>query len=272
GYWFAPRGPVLGSPSDKRKIFSLFLKLLSVGTIHELPLLAGPSLFDRFEPFIEEDQVLIQEMMRTGLRHRHAINPSTTLLVDLMKTENELLAQMHPKTRYNIRVADKHGVTVREARREEDIEIFLRLLQETAERDQFMPQPAKYLRALWEALLPSGMIRLHFAERNGEVLAAHMNVIYGDTMTYLHGASSSTHREMMAPYALHWAVMSEAKRQGYRYYDFWGCNPSNKNHFDYKTTWEGMTRFKEGWGGQKISLVGTWDLPRHSFLYKWVIQ
>ena len=99
-------------------------------------------------------------------------------------------------------------------------------------------------------------------------LAANLEICFGDTVTYLHGASSSTSRESMAPYALHWAAMCEAKREGYRYYDFWGCNPSDPKSFYYKPSWQGITRFKQGWGGELVDLIGTYDLPINKFLYK----
>jgi len=278
GYWFAPRGPVFaqtppqgsntspallreeGVLSGRRALFSSFLTdLLS----QNLP---GPALFYRFEPPLSIKDA--ENLMPMRMRRNHAMSPATTALIDLTKTEDDLLAAMHPKTRYNIRVAEKHGITVREDAWPEDIDAFLKLMQETGERDAFTPLSLSYLRSTFESLKIEGVTRLFIAEANGKVLAASMVMAFGDTMTYLHGASSSKSREMMAPYALHWAAICQAKREGFKYYDLWGCNPEQKSSFYYKPSWEGITRFKEGWGGERINLTGTWDLPMNRILYR----
>jgi len=262
GYWFAPRGPVLSSP----KILSQFLEQLPAQNLQPSP------LFYRFEPMIRIAPQIPNskfQIPNSTLRRTHAMSPASTILVDLGATEDELLARMHPKTRYNIRVANKNGIIVD---KDQDIEIFLELLKDTATRDQFISQPANYLRALWKFLAPLGMARIHIAKLAGKPLAANLEIIFGDTITYLHGASSSESRSVMAPYALQWASICEAKREGHRYYDLWGCNPSDVTSPYYKPSWAGITRFKQGWGGEMVDLVGTWDLPKHPFLYKLVVR
>ena len=262
GYWFAPRGPVFRSKENQRDLFASFLTDLLK---QNLP---GSTLFYRFEPplFLKD----AENLMPLRMRRNHAMSPATTSLIDVTKTEDELLAAMHPKTRYNIKVAEKHGVTVREDAWPEDIDAFLKLMKETGERDAFTPLSLPYLRATFESLKIEGVTRLYLAEAEGKVLAASMVMAFGDTMTYLHGASSSKSRELMAPYALHWAAIQQAKREGFKYYDLWGCNPENKSSFYYKPSWEGITRFKEGWGGERVNLTGTWDLPMNRLLYRLV--
>jgi lipid II:glycine glycyltransferase (peptidoglycan interpeptide bridge formation enzyme) len=141
-------------------------------------------------------------------------------------------------------------------------------MDETAERDGFTQHDASYLEETFCWLERHDMARVRLAEHDGEVLAANMEVRYGDTVTYLYGASSSMHRQLMAPFALHWDAITEAQREGYRWYDFWGANPASKASFFYKKSWEGITRFKSGWGAEHIHLPGTWDLPFILPLYR----
>jgi lipid II:glycine glycyltransferase (peptidoglycan interpeptide bridge formation enzyme) len=107
-------------------------------------------------------------------------------------------------------------------------------------------------------------VRLLFADFEGEPVAAALIAQFGDTATYLHGASSSRHKETMAPYLLHWTAIREAKAAGLKRYDFWGVAPENA---DEKHPWFGITRFKLGFGGERISYVGAWDMPNSRFWY-----
>ncbi len=251
GYWLAPRGPV-GEVNEKLMTF----------LAQELPSRLGRSLFIRFEPLIPSER----RMTMRPYIHRRSYNPATTVLNDLTKSEEEILSEMHPKTRYNIHVAGKRGVTVREGS-EKDLKKFLALAQETAKRDRFLQLNLSYLAATYDMMSKQGIARLRLAEHEGKVLAANMEMSYGDTVTYLHGTSSSESRNAMAPFALHWEAMRAARHAGKHTYDWWGCNPEKTDDTNYKKSWEGITRFKLGWGGTRAEFAGTWDLPRHRVLY-----
>lgn len=260
-YWGGVRGPVFfaAATSRERTCFHAFLTELT------RQVFSGRTLFFRFEPVLPAEvgkNIMPIRMIRT-----HAWSPAATRLLSLQKTETELLEEMHAKTRYNIRVAQKHGVTVRVGTSEEEIEIFLQLTKETGERDAFTPRSNAYLRATCEALRDHGMVRLRIAEKDGVALATNMEIVYGDTVTYLHGASSSRERQVMAPYAAHWHAIQTAKAEGRRYYDLWGCNPALTSNYYYKPSWEGISRFKQGWGGELKELIGTWDLPVNRLFY-----
>jgi peptidoglycan pentaglycine glycine transferase (the first glycine) len=260
GYWLFPRGPVFASHiTEPREVFCTFLEALAQT---KLP---HKGLFFRVEPPLTLEEG--RGMMPLRMQRTHALEPASTIIVDLEQTEAELLAAMHPKARYNVRVAERHGVTVRQGSSEEDIALFLRLTAETAERDKFDSHEADYLRATCEALLPSGFARLRFAEWQGKCLAANMEIAYGETVTYLHGSSSSEDRQVMAPYLLHWEAMKTAKGAGAKFYDLYGANPRLQSNIYYKPSWEGITRFKRGWGGKDVDLMGTWDLPLNKALY-----
>lgn len=262
GYWFAPRGPVFSSripPEKRRETFVVFLeRLLTIGL--------SRSLFWRFEPLVELGRP--EGLFPMSFRRNLPANPASTIVLDLMPPQDDLLAALHQKTRYNIRVAERHGVTTRCATHPDDVVTFLDLMDETAARDGFTSHDRGYLKATYEAMEREGMARIRLAEREGKVLVANMEVVWNDTVSYLHGASSSEARNVMAPFALHWDAITHAKRDGCRWYDFWGANPLSKAAFGYKPSWEGITRFKRGWGGRQVDLYGTWDLPFMLPLYR----
>ncbi|MCC6563962.1 peptidoglycan bridge formation glycyltransferase FemA/FemB family protein [Candidatus Uhrbacteria bacterium] len=253
GYWLAPRGPVFSSSLSKEDHEEVLRTL-----IHQLSL--SQSLFIRVEPPVMAGSL---DFPAEFVPHR-AYNPAVTSVIDLTKSEEDLLAAMHHKTRYNIRLAERHGVKVRVT---DDIGTFLRLTKETSERDRFLAPEYAYLEKTYRELAKAGIARLRLAEAQNEVLAMSMEMVYGDTATYLHGASSSRLRDVMAPFALHWDAIKAAKAEGKKHYDFWGCNPDDPIHPHYNKTWEGITRFKLGWSGQCLALAGTFDIPRQPLLY-----
>ncbi|MFH1620560.1 MAG: peptidoglycan bridge formation glycyltransferase FemA/FemB family protein [Patescibacteria group bacterium] len=264
GYWFAPRGPVFSSLlslEEKRKaLFALTEELLKIKDLRK------KTLFWRFEPVSELGNP--EGLVPLSFRRNSAQNPTSTLLLKLAPSLPEIQKQMHEKTRYNIRVAERHGVSVRLAHTEKDVETFLDLMDQTAARDNFIQHPRSYIKKMYEYLKTNNMSRIRLAELEGRVLSANLEIAYGDTVTYLYGTSSSEYRNVMAPYALHWNAIQEAKALGYQNYDFWGLNPWSKAMYYYKPSWEGITRFKLGWGGERVDLVGTWDLPFNSLVYR----
>lgn len=263
GYWFAARGPMFATsvePQERRGLVERLVNGLSEkGRLQR-------SLFWRWEPVIA---------IRTGERAlppRFEVvpeqSPASTLVLDLNRSEETLLADMHQKTRYNIKVAEKHGVQTRTTSHPSDLDRFLMLMDETAERDGFVQHSSSHLAKTFHILAAANMARLRVAELNGAMLAADMEVVYGNTVTYLYGVSSHMMRQAMAPYKLHWDAIRAAKAEGKARYDFWGVNPPAKGSFNYKDSWEGISRFKHGWGGEQIDLIGTWDLPMNQWLYR----
>jgi len=176
------------------------------------------------------------------------VQPSQTLILDLAKTESELLKQMHPKTRYNIKLAEKKGVKVYEAGMAK-FEEFWRLLDITGERDYFRLHGRDYYKTMLS--LDEDFIKLFVAEYRKKIIAANIISFFGDTATYMHGASANENRNIMAPHKLQWEVIKEAKKKGHKYYDFYGINEKK---------WPGVTKFKKGFGGEEIIYPGTFDL------------
>lgn len=221
------------------------------------------------------------------------IEPVSTLLLDLTKGEEELLAEMHQKTRYNIKLAEKKGVGVRISNLEfriSDIDTFFELMKQTAKRDKINIFSKSYYKNLLEFFCchprESGDLKddsedsrlrgndkvegvLFTAEFEGKILSAIFVVGFGDSATYLYGASGDEGREMMPNYLLQWSAIKWAKECGYKFYDFWGIAPNFQKNSkfqipNFKHDWQGITRFKFGFVSEKtarkIKYFGVYDL------------
>ncbi|PKL06860.1 MAG: peptidoglycan bridge formation protein FemAB [Spirochaetae bacterium HGW-Spirochaetae-9] len=192
-----------------------------------------------------------------GLRKSPSdILPPDTILVDLRGDEETLMARMKPKTRYNIRLASRKGVTVREGG-SSDMDLWQKLYQSTAQRNNIVPHGERYFHALAEGGKSDATVRLLIAEKGCSPLAAMFLSTSADRATYLYGASSGEDRNLMAPYALQWAAMGLAKREGCVSYDLFGVAPRpDPTHPLY-----GLFMFKSGFGGTMIHRQGAWDFP-----------
>lgn len=183
------------------------------------------------------------------------VEPRSTLCVDLRLSEDEILAGMKPKGRYNVRLAQRHGVTVVEDASEQGIADFLDIYHATASRQGMKPKPDSYFRTMLSVLSPVGRGTIYFAEHRGVRLAAVLIVTFGSTATYFFGGSRNEHREVMAPYLLHFEAMRKAKAAGCSWYDFWGVAPDdNPDH-----PWADFSVFKRKFGGVESRLVPTLD-------------
>lgn len=179
------------------------------------------------------------------------ILPRHTIYIDLTKSEEGLLAEMHEKTRYNIRLAEKRGVKITEG---ENLEGFISLLKKTEERQSFYSHPANYYRTLWETLRRENMVYLLTADG----MAAIMLLRYKNFLYYAYGGSDPKYREMMASNLLHWEAIKLGKRLGCKIYDLWG---SYKDKPEESDPWWGIYRFKKGFGGKEITFPPTVDVP-----------
>ncbi len=200
----------------------------------------------------------------------HAIQPQRTIVVDLRGSEDNILARMKQKTRYNIRLAVKKGVSVRSST---DIEVFFRLMQTTGERDQFGIHTFEYYQKAFDLFKSNGACELFLAEFEGEPLAALMVFTAGKRAWYLYGASGSIHRERMPTYLLQWEAMKWARSVGCTEYDLWGVPDYDQDvleaEFNQRSDgmW-GIYRFKRGFGGTIHRSAGAWDRIYQPFIYK----
>jgi len=190
----------------------------------------------------------------SGWRHAPATQPEHSSIIDIGRSDDELLASFKPKTRYNIRLAAKKGVEVAMS---EDIEGFARLSAETSSRHGIQLAPERYYRELQALMAGDGTSRLYLASHQGRNLAGIVVLRFGRRATYLFGASTREGRERMPAYLLHWQAIRDMREAGDREYDLWGVPPEGDPDHAYANLWQ----FKSGWQGRIIHYAGAFDLP-----------
>jgi peptidoglycan pentaglycine glycine transferase (the first glycine) len=209
-------------------------------------------------------------MMPTAFDARHyglspsnlSVQPLRTIIVRCDKDDEALLAAMKQKTRYNVRLAAKRGVTVRQGSAD-DLPAFWSLLQTTATRDAFGVHTLGYYADLLRFFPPPDQGALLCAEFGGEIVAAAILLRGGPTAIYLAGASSDTHREHMPTYALQYAALQWARDVGCTHYDLWGIPPTDEppdaaqgEQQNVRDGLWGVYRFKQGFGGDAVTYPG----------------
>lgn len=261
---YVPRGPVWDYGGARAKIYLAAL----LEKIRELAV-AEKAVFLRIDPGLAVGQDnLLKDF---GFRKAHAhYQPENTILLDLTLSEAELLAQMKPKGRYNIKLAEKKGVKIIEIDAEKStkswnidkgVSAFYKLLSETTSRDNFAGHQEEYYEKML-VILGADRCKLYLAEYEGVIIAGLIVTFFKDTAIYYFGASGNQHRNVMAPYLLQWQAIREARKRGLKFYDFLGVAPLNagKDH-----AWAGVTEFKEKFGGKRIDF-----LPAQEKIYSWL--
>ena len=199
----------------------------------------------------------------------HSIQPPRTILINLDGSEDEILARMKSKTRYNIRLASKKGIMVKQL---DDVDAFYSLLENTSDRADFGIHTLEYYRDAFRLFKGSGECRLFLADFEGIPLASIMVFIRGNRSWYFYGASSNQHREKMPTYLVQWEAMRWVKEQGCQTYDLWGVPDQDFKTLEEKFTkrsdglW-GVYRFKRGFGGDLLRAAGPWDKVYQPVLY-----
>jgi len=229
-------------------------------------------VFIQIEPDIEKDNIDRNDILRLGLKaSAHPLLTKYTFILDLTKSEEELLKQMHPKTRYNIKVAQKKGVEIIEDNSDKTFAEYLRLTKETTSRQNFYAHSEDYHKLMWETLKTKGnfdkdVLAAHLfkAVYNHEILVAWIVFVYKDVLYYPYGASSSSHREVMASNLMMWEVIKWGKKSGLKKFDMWGALGPTPNP---KDPWFGFHRFKQGYGGKLVEFVGSYDLVLNKKIY-----
>ncbi len=185
-------------------------------------------------------------------------------ILGLEKSEEDLLKNMHQKTRYNIKVALKHGVIIKEHTDKEGYEIYKNLYFQTTKRQNYHGHSAHYHKLAWETLSEAGMARILIAYYQDEPLTSWMLFNFKDTLYYPYGGSSDKHRNVMGTYLLAWEAIKLGKKLKLKKFDLWGAlSPDEKeNH-----PWRGFTRFKEGLGPELVEYIGSFDLIINPLIY-----
>ncbi len=211
------------------------------------------SIFIKIEPLQDST---IELLYGAGFKKSSKeVQPHRSVIMDLEKSEEELLAAMHHKTRYNIKVAERNNLKLVFRK---DIDAFWKLLKHTAKNDNFSTHSKEYYEKLCNT---TGIVaETVFVEHEGTSIAGAIWLAYGDTAYYLHGAMDRNpkYKPMMAPYLMQWELIKTAKGYGMKYYDFWGIDAQR---------YPGVTRFKLGWGGRQIEYPGAFDMPIRRFWF-----
>jgi lipid II:glycine glycyltransferase (peptidoglycan interpeptide bridge formation enzyme) len=225
-------------------------------------LLPENTAFVRFDPpwYTTGADVPAPAVYPPFFRSAADVQSPDTALVDLASGEDAILDRMKSKGRYNIHLAHKRGVRVRSGGAEE-LDRFYALYQETARRDGISIHALSYYQALFAHCVeyPGQELRLYLAEYGGNTLASAIVLFRKTVATYLYGASSNRDRNVMAPYAVQWKAMRDAKAWGCAEYDLFGIPPDD----DPDHPMAGLYRFKTCFGGRIIHRSGSWD-----FAYK----
>lgn len=200
----------------------------------------------------------------------HAIQPRRTVVVDIGGTEEEILRRMKQKCRYNIRLAEKKGVTVRPW---SDIKSFHNLMNATGDRDGFGVHSLDYYDRVYRLFQPAGMAEMLVAEFEDKPLAALMVFSRGKRAWYLYGASSDEERNRMPAYLLQWEAMRWAKSKGAKEYDLWGVPDEDENTLEsqFESRQDGLWgvyRFKRGFGGKILRAAPAMDKVYNPLLYR----
>jgi lipid II:glycine glycyltransferase (peptidoglycan interpeptide bridge formation enzyme) len=269
-YAFCPKGPVVKISNFQFPISNLYELLAEY-------LKERKCIFFRFEP---GSDVQIQNS-KFKIQKIADVNPRATMILSLRKTPDELLAGMHQKTRYNINLSQKKDLRVSD---QKNADLFMELMQATGRRDKFRLHETRH----YHEIIFSPLAHQLTVFAGPRAVATALFVGFGETFTYLFGASDYESRALMAPYLIQWEGIKMGQRFGYANYDFFGVAPeirqqttdnrqqteSEKGYdYDPKHQYAGVTRFKQGFGGEYHEDPGTFDLiisPKKYKVYGWL--
>lgn len=244
--WDIPRGPLIADKGVRQRDVQDFLAHLRGAAKHD----GCYALY--FSPCHAFEALLDPKNKKRSARHEQ---PEATIMIDLRPSEEDILAQMHQKGRYNIKVAQKNGVTVEQSAH---VGAFYKLIQETAERDGFRPPSLEHYR-LFLRTIPDSFLLLAYVSGQQEPIAGLIGAVWNGRGIYYYGASSQTHRNLMAPSLLQWEAMLLCKKQKCTSYDLFGIAPPDaESHY-----LSGVTDFKRKFGGTVIHYP-----PEHRLLLR----
>lgn len=253
---YIPRGPVVNW-EDEALVTELFRKMRKVAKRkHAWAIWVEPEAL--------QGDIAEQRLQSLGYENKgRTVQPPRTVFIDIDGDEPAILASMKSKTRYNIRLSERKGVTVRHGELS-DLDMFYDLMTETGSRDEFGIHSKAYYQRVLELFLPTGTVAMLIAEAEGETLAALLVFALGEKAWYITGASSDRQRNKMPTYALQWEAIRWAKSRGCTCYDLWGVPDADEETLEAQFQecddglW-GVYRFKRGFGGRIVRYSGMWE-------------
>ena len=261
-YLEIPCGPLLDY-SDKKSVTSAFKKIAEIAKKEKC-------VFVRVRPQLINTPENLQLLANLGLKKSPMhLAAEHTVIIDLGKSEDELLADMRRQTRYEVRRAAKQGITVEKSQSEEIFKEFRKVQAETAKRQGFVPPNLKTLMAEREAFGDNVAIYLAKTD-DGKPIAYGMIIKDGKEGDYYEAASTDLHRKMPGAYALLWQAMKDLKAEGYERFNLWGIAPPGQPNHRYA----GVTTFKTGFGGEVVEYVPAHDMviSKAKYLKNWLVE
>ena len=262
--FYSPRGPVVDVESQE------LCQVLLAGAARVAR--DHGAIFLKMDPAVDHRQEQFADILSAcGLRKNETgldfegVQPRFVFRLDISPSETLLLENMHQKWRYNIRLASRKGVVIRQAENKEDLRIFYDILLETAQRDQFLIRGYEYFEWIWDHMVLNGYGQIFVAEYEGQAIAATLAMMLGEKAWYLYGASSNEHRNVMPNYLIQWEMIRWAKQQGCTMYDFRGVS----GDLDENNPLYGLYRFKKGFGGELTEFIGEYDQV-YSRFFDWL--
>lgn len=260
--FYSPRGPVVDL--DNAELFNALFDGAKKVAKEEGAILL------KLDPDVLHDNDTFYKMLEdygfkkneTGLDFE-GVQPNFVFRLDINPDEDILLQNMHSKWRYNIRLAGRKGVEIREANGKEDLKIFYDVLVETAKRDNFLIRGYEYFEWIWDYLVENNYAQVFLAEYEGQVIAGTLAMLTGDKVWYLYGASSNEYRNLMPNYLIQWTMIQWAKKHNCTMYDFRGVS----GDLDENNPLYGLYRFKKGFNGDFTEFIGEWDYVYSPFFY-----
>lgn len=216
-------------------------------------------IFIKIEPNEKHNPDLgskISDLKSNIIRSPHSLFPDWTIIMDLKPSEEELMRKMKEKTRYNIRLAIKKGVVIKEESNERGLKTFIKLYFDTCKRQGYFGHSPEYHQEIWNHL-KNNIAHILIAYYNDEPVAAYELFYFNKTFYYPYGGSSLIHRNVMAANLIMWESIKLGKKLEADTFDMWGSlSPEYKGD----ESWKGFTRFKEGYGGEFVRMAGSYDL------------
>lgn len=221
----------------------------------------------KVEPKIEKVDFRFEskDLSEWGLVAGRPMFTKYNFVLDVTPTESELLASFKQKTRYNIKLAEKKGVTVEINETPEAIKRYWELTEETTKRQGFYAHSRSYHQKMWEVLHNAGMAHLLAAKYQGEIITTWVLFKFRDTLYYPYGASTREYREVMANNLVMWETIKLAKQWKCKYLDMWGALGPDPDPSD---PWYGFHNFKAGYNPRAVEYIGSWDYVDKPWLYK----
>lgn len=206
-------------------------------------------IFIKLEPNTEKEGKTLKLLEESGAVPGKTLFTPTTFWVDLTPSEEALMKSFLSKTRYNIRVAERNGVKVKEDNSDKAFERYLDLTRETIERQGFYAHSEKYHRLMWKILREAGIAHLMTATYDGQIITTWILFVWKKFLYYPYGASTEKHKNVMANNLMMWEAIKFGKKKGLTTFDLWG-----------REIGKGFTKFKEGYSPRVVEFLGTWDL------------